>query len=337
MGDRRPRRKRPGRRHSRSRSISTRRSNPSASGRTPGARSRVELDREHWLAAGTDGEVRRWSTTRALHPIKLDRGVCRALRRRPARRLRPRLGGVTPPARTQGVPDRPAARQRPRRASPNNVRATAEGTELLFINAVLLGPPTEEMGTVHLSPIPVSGLEIGDGVLSPSVRCGCVLRTTDARTGGPGRAQTPARVGTRSRRSAPKTNPPRDVTARGRRTDSARCSPRGFLACGTTRTNRAQVKGPCNPDSTRLATPQGRSPTSRQTRVVRVLIVLAAHGCRLRRASGSPETHAQSLPAPFLPRHPDHHPISVRRTRQSRPFGEPSPNPWWGISSLRSG
>jgi putative intracellular protease/amidase len=111
----------------------------------PGAILRVELDREHWLAAGTDGEIQTvvWGR-RVFSPIPLDRGrnvgVYAAQERLVA----------------SGLVWRESLEQLPRKAflihqpigeghlvafaEDPNFRGYAEGTALLFVNALLLGP-----------------------------------------------------------------------------------------------------------------------------------------------------------------------------------------------------
>ena len=80
----------------RSRSTSRRRSSPSASGPTmPGALLRATLDLEHWLSAGTDGEIQVMvEGSRIFTPIKLDKGrnVARLQQARHAGCERPRVG-----------------------------------------------------------------------------------------------------------------------------------------------------------------------------------------------------------------------------------------------------
>ncbi len=111
----------------------------------PGALLRVELDREHWLSAGLDGELAALvEGQRVLTPVKLDVGV---------------NVGVYAPAETlvvSGVVWSAAREQLARKAflvhqpmgeghviafaEEPNFRGYTEATELLFMNAVLLGP-----------------------------------------------------------------------------------------------------------------------------------------------------------------------------------------------------
>jgi len=112
---------------------------------TPGALVRVVLDREHWLAAGTDGEVQAIvEGQRVFAPIKLDKGR--------------NIGVYAPQDRlvAGGLVWEEARRQLAQKAflmhqpmgrghviafaEDPNFRAFTEGTELLFMNAVLLGP-----------------------------------------------------------------------------------------------------------------------------------------------------------------------------------------------------
>ena len=111
----------------------------------PGALLRVELDREHWLSAGTDGELAALvEGQRIFTPIKLDQGV--------------NVGVFAALDRlvVSGVAWTGARAQRARKAflihqpvgrghliafaEEPNFRGYTEATELLFMNAVLLGP-----------------------------------------------------------------------------------------------------------------------------------------------------------------------------------------------------
>ncbi len=112
---------------------------------TPGAIMRVVLDMEHWLSAGLDGEIQAIvEGQRIFTPIKLDKGR--------------NVGVYAPKDRLVAAGftwDNPKA-QMPQKAfllhqpigqghiiafaEDPNYRAIPEATELLFINAVLLGP-----------------------------------------------------------------------------------------------------------------------------------------------------------------------------------------------------
>jgi hypothetical protein len=110
----------------------------------PGAILRVLLDPEHWLAAGTDGEIGVLvEGTRVFRPITLDRGT-NVGRYAPLDDLvlsgtvwsdsRPQLASKAflihqPVGRGQVIAF----------AEDPNYRAYTEATELLFLNAVLLG------------------------------------------------------------------------------------------------------------------------------------------------------------------------------------------------------
>jgi hypothetical protein len=111
----------------------------------PGGLLRVELDREHWLSAGLDGEIAALvEGQRIFTPIKLDKGV---------------NVGVYAPVESlvvSGVVWPDARPQRARKAflihqptgdghivafaEEPNFRGYTEATQLLFMNAVLLGP-----------------------------------------------------------------------------------------------------------------------------------------------------------------------------------------------------
>jgi hypothetical protein len=112
---------------------------------TPGAVLRVALDREHWLTAGLDGEVQAIvEGTRVFTPLTLDKGTNVGVYLAADRLV---AGGlVWDEARDQ------LARKAFLMAQPvgqghlvafaedPNYRAFSEATELLFINAVVLGP-----------------------------------------------------------------------------------------------------------------------------------------------------------------------------------------------------
>jgi hypothetical protein len=111
---------------------------------TAGALLRVALDREHWLAAGSDGEVQVFvEGQRVFTPLKLDKGRNVGV-----------YAGDDPVAsglvwdETRQALSRKAWLMHQRRgdghviafAEDPNFRGFAEATQLLFLNAVLLGP-----------------------------------------------------------------------------------------------------------------------------------------------------------------------------------------------------
>jgi hypothetical protein len=110
----------------------------------PGAVMRVTLDREHWLAAGLDQEMQAVvEGSRVFNPIKLDKGRNVGIY---AKKDRLVAGGVAWPnsidllAQKAFVIDQPIGRGHVIAfAEDPNFRAVAEATQLLFINAVLLG------------------------------------------------------------------------------------------------------------------------------------------------------------------------------------------------------
>ena len=112
---------------------------------TPGALLRVELDLEHWLAAGTDGEVQAVVDSRRIFtPIKYDQGRNVGLYA-PAERLV--ASGLAWDDSKQSLANKAYLIHQPMGAGhvvafaeDPNYRAFAEATELLFMNAVLLGP-----------------------------------------------------------------------------------------------------------------------------------------------------------------------------------------------------
>ncbi len=112
---------------------------------TPGAILRVILDREHWLSAGTDGEIGAVvQGTRIFSPIRLDEGT-NVGRYDDEEGLV--LGGIVwDEAEPQLANKAYLIHQQVGRgqliafAEDPNYRAYAEATQLLFINAVLLGP-----------------------------------------------------------------------------------------------------------------------------------------------------------------------------------------------------
>ena len=111
---------------------------------TPGALLRITLHPEHWLGAGTDGEVQAHvESSRIFTPIKLDRGTNVATYATRERLLA--SGLVWPEAVAQLVQKAYLIHQPYGRghliafAEDPNYRAYAEGTMLLFLNAMLLG------------------------------------------------------------------------------------------------------------------------------------------------------------------------------------------------------
>ena len=106
----------------------------------PGALLRVALDREHWLTAGTDGEIQAIvEGPRVFAPLKLDKGTQR-------RRLRDegRAGGAAGSCGTSAdlLAQKAFLMHQPigeghviAFAEDPNYRAYAEATELLFMNA----------------------------------------------------------------------------------------------------------------------------------------------------------------------------------------------------------
>ena len=111
----------------------------------PGALLRVTLDREHWLAAGLDDEIQAVvESSRVFTPIKLDKGRNVGIY---AKKDRLVAGGHRVGEPQELLPqkafliDQPLGRGHVIAfAEDPNFRAVAEATELLFINAVLLGP-----------------------------------------------------------------------------------------------------------------------------------------------------------------------------------------------------
>ena len=112
---------------------------------TPGAILRVLLDREHWLSAGTDGEIQAIvEGRRVFTPLKLDKGTNVGVY---ADRDRLVVGGLAwEEAQAQLARKAFLMHQRVGNghliafAEDPNYRAFSEATELLFANAVLLGP-----------------------------------------------------------------------------------------------------------------------------------------------------------------------------------------------------
>jgi hypothetical protein len=112
---------------------------------TPGSVLRVELDTEHYLASGTDGEVQVMvEGSRVFTPVRLDQGTNVGVYAKKDRLVA--AGLVWDEARTQlaekaYLVEEPMGKGRVIAfAEDPNYRAFAEASELLFINAVLLGP-----------------------------------------------------------------------------------------------------------------------------------------------------------------------------------------------------
>jgi uncharacterized membrane protein YgcG len=112
---------------------------------TSGALMRATVDTEHWLAAGNDGDLHVMvEGTRVFSPITLDKG--RNVVTYATGDTAVAAGLMWPEARTQ-LGNKAAVIAQPRGrghviafVEDPNFRAFMEGTELLFINAVLLGP-----------------------------------------------------------------------------------------------------------------------------------------------------------------------------------------------------
>ena len=112
---------------------------------TSGALMRATVDPEHWLSAGSDGELHVMvEGSRVFSPITLDKG--RNVATYATGETAVSAGLMWPEARTQ-LGNKPAVIAQPRGRGhviafieDPNFRAFMEGTELLFINAVLLGP-----------------------------------------------------------------------------------------------------------------------------------------------------------------------------------------------------
>ncbi len=111
----------------------------------PGALLRVTLDREHWLAAGLDGEVQAIvEGVRIFTPVKLDRGRNVGIY---ATKDRLVAGGYAWEASQNQLPQKAYLMHQPLGrghviafAEDPNFRAAAPATGLLFVNAVVLGP-----------------------------------------------------------------------------------------------------------------------------------------------------------------------------------------------------
>jgi hypothetical protein len=112
---------------------------------TPGSILRVRLDDEHWLSAGADGEIQAMvDGARVFAPIKLDKGRNVGLYATKDRIL---ASGLMWGAALEQLPQKAFLIHQPigqghviAFAEDPNHRAYAEMTQLLFINAVLLGP-----------------------------------------------------------------------------------------------------------------------------------------------------------------------------------------------------
>jgi hypothetical protein len=112
---------------------------------TPGAVVRVLLDTGHWLSSGTDGEIGvLLEGSRVFSPLTLDRGQ-NVGRYAGVEDLV--LGGIVWEGAKPQLANKPFLMHQPvgggqivAFAEDPNYRAYAEATELLFMNAVLLGP-----------------------------------------------------------------------------------------------------------------------------------------------------------------------------------------------------
>lgn len=111
----------------------------------PGALLRVLLNENHWLSAGTDGELAvPVESNRVFAPIKLDRGLNVGVYAAKDRLL---ASGLLWPASAQQLPNKAFLIHQPYGqghliafAEDPNYRAYAEATMFLFMNAVVLGP-----------------------------------------------------------------------------------------------------------------------------------------------------------------------------------------------------
>ena len=112
---------------------------------TPGALLRVTLDPEHWLTSGFESEVAALvESTRVFAPIKLDKGRNVGVYVKKDRLV---AGGLAWPEAQTLLAEKPFLIHQPLGqghivafAEDPNYRAFTEATELLFMNAVLLGP-----------------------------------------------------------------------------------------------------------------------------------------------------------------------------------------------------
>lgn len=112
---------------------------------TPGSVLRVEMDPESWLSAGTDGEIQVMvDGRRVFTPIRLDKGTNAGVYADKDRLVASGLvwdDARDLLARKAYLIDEPLGRGRVVAfAEDPNYRAFAESSELVFINAVLLGP-----------------------------------------------------------------------------------------------------------------------------------------------------------------------------------------------------
>lgn len=111
---------------------------------TPGALLRVVLDREHWLAAGTDGEIQALvESNRVLAPLRLDEGRNVGIYSSRERLL---ASGLLWEDAARQLPQKPFLLHQPSGqgqviafVEDPNYRAYAEATQFLFLNAILLG------------------------------------------------------------------------------------------------------------------------------------------------------------------------------------------------------
>jgi hypothetical protein len=111
---------------------------------TPGAILRVQLNAEHWLSAGTDGELQVLvEGTRVFMPIKLDRGRNVGIY---AGKDRLQASGLVWSEAAKQLPNKAYLLHQPLGqghviafAEDPNYRAYAEATQFLFLNAVLFG------------------------------------------------------------------------------------------------------------------------------------------------------------------------------------------------------
>lgn len=112
---------------------------------TPGSLLRVVLDREHWLASGTDGEIQALvESNRVLAPLRLDEGRNVGIY---ASRDRLLASGLLWEDAARQLPQKPFLLHQPTGqgqivafVEDPNYRAYAEATQFLFLNAILLGP-----------------------------------------------------------------------------------------------------------------------------------------------------------------------------------------------------
>ncbi|HSL21972.1 MAG TPA: M14 family metallopeptidase [Vicinamibacterales bacterium] len=112
---------------------------------TPGAMLRVALDQEHWLSSGFDGEIAALvESNRVFAPIRLDKGRNVGLYAKKDRLL---ASGLAWDEAQALLAEKPFLIHQPLGqghviafAEDPNYRAFAEATELLFMNAILLGP-----------------------------------------------------------------------------------------------------------------------------------------------------------------------------------------------------